>query len=56
MKTITLTDEEFDKLIDMLDDACGALYNESTMRSTWQQEVDDYYTFKGLIETKGEES
>lgn len=56
MKTLTLTDEEFDKLEEMLSYACGALYNESTMRSTWKQEVDDYYTFKGLIEMKGEES
>lgn len=55
MKTITLTDEEFDKLIDMLSDACGALYNESTIRSTWKQEVDEAYAFRGLIETKGEE-
>ncbi len=55
MKTIILTDEEFDKLIDMLGDACGALYNESTTRSTWKQEVDEAYAFRGLIEMKGEE-
>lgn len=54
MKTITLTDEEFDKLIDMLSDACGALYNESTTRSTWKQEVDEAYAFRGLIEMKGD--
>lgn len=54
MKTLKLTDEEFENILDMLNYACSALDAERTTRSTWQKEIDAFYEVRGMFVTKVE--